>query len=110
MYTGLIETIGKVIACEGERLVIQAPRLLDRLAVSESIAIDGVCLTVSALDAELGSFQVELSPETRRRTTLGGLSAGGRVNLELPLRADGRLGGHFVLGHVDTVGKLVEKG
>ncbi len=108
MYTGLIETIGKVIVCEGERLVIQVPWLIGQLAVSESIAIDGVCLTVGALDAEAGTFQAELSPETRRRTTLGGLSVGQRVNLERPLPADGRLGGHFVLGHVDTVGRLVE--
>ena len=88
MYTGLIETIGKVIVCEGERLVIQVPRLISQLAVSESIAIDGVCLTVGALDAEAGTFQAELSPETRRRTTLGGLSVGQQVNLERPLPAD----------------------
>lgn len=108
MFTGLIETTGEIIASEGEKLLIRTPALAGQLQVSQSIAVDGVCLTVSQIDPARGVFGAELSPETRRRTTLGQLSVGRRVNLERPLPADGRLGGHFLLGHIDTVGHLVE--
>jgi riboflavin synthase len=108
MFTGLIETTGEVLACEGERLIIRTPTLAGQLQASQSIAVDGVCLTIAEARPE-GLFTAELSPETRRRTTLGQLQAGQRVNLERPLVANGQLGGHFVLGHVDTVGRLVER-
>jgi riboflavin synthase len=108
MFTGLIETTGEIIACQGETLTVRTPLLAGQLQISQSIAVDGVCLTVTQIDLAQGIFGAELSPETRRRTTLGELRAGHQVNLERPLLADGRLGGHFVLGHIDTVGRLVE--
>ncbi len=108
MFTGLIETTGEVLACEGEQLIIRTPMLAGQLQTSQSIAVEGVCLTITEARPE-GLFTAELSPETRRRTTLGQLQVGQRVNLERPLSANGQLGGHFVLGHVDTVGRLVER-
>lgn len=108
MFTGLIETTGEIIVSQGETLTVRTPVLAGQLQISQSIAVDGVCLTVSHVDPAQGVFAAELSPETRRRTTLGELRVGQRVNLERPMPADGRLGGHFVLGHIDTVGQLVE--
>lgn len=108
MFTGLIETTGEIIASQGETLTVRTPALAGQLQISQSIAVDGVCLTVIQVDPAPGIFAAELSPETRRRTTLGALRAGQRVNLERPLPAAGRIGGHFVLGHIDTVGELVE--
>ena len=108
MFTGLIETTGEVLACERETLIVGTPTLAGQLNPEQSIAVDGVCLTICEVDAKGSVFKTELSPETRRRTTLGRLSIGQRVNLERPLLANGQLGGHFVLGHVDTVGQLVE--
>ncbi len=84
------------------RLAIRAQRVLAGLQVGDSVAVNGACLTVAALQA--GQFSVEVSPETAARTTLGSLPAGTRVNLERPLPVDGRLGGHFVQGHVDGTG------
>ena len=102
MFTGLIETLGRIErnapAGTGRRLRV-ATDLGASLAPGDSIAVNGVCLTVAA--RETGAFDADLAPETVRVTTLGGLSAGARVNLERPLRADGRIGGHFVQGHVD---------
>ena len=74
------------------------------MALGESIAVNGVCLTVTSTDGQ--RFGVDVSPETLRVTTLGGFNVGRVVNLERPLRADARLGGHFVLGHVDGVGRI----
>lgn len=109
MFTGLIEAVGRVAAVEdqagGRRLSIETP-LAGALAPGDSIAVNGVCLTVVSLGAT--NFAAEVSPETLRVTTLGGWAAGRRVNLERPLRADQRLGGHFVLGHVDAVTLLTE--
>lgn len=103
MFTGLIESIGTVERLDetaaGRRLRIGAAVAAD-LQLGESIAVSGVCLTVVAVDA--AGFAADVSPETLRVTTLGGLAIGGRVNLERSLRADARLGGHFVLGHVDA--------
>lgn len=88
----------------GARLTIETPRPLPRLALGESVAVNGACLTVTAI---LGRrFRVDVSPETLRRTTLGTLAQGARVNLERALRMGDRLGGHIVLGHVDGVGRL----
>ena len=108
MFTGLIEAVGQVADIEetdgGCRLRIATP-LAAELAVGESIAVNGVCLTVVSPTATM--FAADVSPETRRVTTLGQWAAGRRVNLERPLRADARLGGHFVLGHVDAVTSLL---
>jgi len=108
MFSGLIEAVGALEEVEdivqGKRLRV-ASVLAPELALGDSVAVNGVCLTVVARD-EVG-FQAEISPETARVTTLGALGAGAQVNLERPLRADMRFGGHFVLGHVDGVGQLI---
>ncbi len=114
MFTGLIESIGTVEGAEpspaGQRVRIAAS-MSRELQLGESIAVSGVCLTVVSIDAT--GFEADVSPETLRVTTLGSLAAGHRVNLERSLRADARLGGHFVLGHVDattTVTQWVAQG
>ena len=108
MFTGLIEATGVVAAVQtvatGRRVQI-ATALAAELADGDSIAVNGVCLTV--IDKTPAGFSATVSPETLRVTTLGAAAAGTRVNLELPLKHDGRLGGHFVLGHVDGVGRVV---
>jgi riboflavin synthase len=107
MFTGLIETLGRVERIErtpaGIRLKLSAP-LDDELALGESVAVNGVCLTVSAADQ--ASCEFDVSPETARVTTLGALATGAPVNLERSLRAGARIGGHFVQGHVDGVGAI----
>jgi len=90
----------------GAHLTIETPRPLARLALGESIAVNGACLTVTAIQGR--RFRVDVSPETLRRTTLGRLAKDARVNLERALRVGDRLGGHVVLGHVDGVGTLEE--
>jgi riboflavin synthase len=107
MFTGLIEAVGRVRRttpiAEGVRLVIET-RLAAELSPGDSLSTDGVCLTVAAIDGQ--EVSADVSPETLRVTTLGGLTAGSAVNLERPLRADARLGGHFVQGHVDARGVI----
>jgi len=107
MFTGLIESTGQVAELKplptGLRVRVQTP-LSGELKVGESVAVNGVCLTVIASTAE--EFHADVSPETARVTTLGTLKRGVVVNLERPLRADGRIGGHFVLGHVDGTGTI----
>jgi riboflavin synthase len=108
MFTGIIQEVGSIAAIErfggGVRLSVRGPRVIRELAVNDSVAVDGVCQTVVGLDGEV--FRVEAVEETLRKTTLGDLSAGKAVNLELPLRLNDRLGGHLVLGHVDGVGQM----
>ena len=108
MFTGIIQVTGRLARREprgaGARLTIAAARPLARLALGESIAVNGACLTVVARRST--RFTVDVSPETLRRTTLGALVSGARVNLERALRIGDRLGGHFVQGHVDGVGRL----
>ncbi|NTW39916.1 MAG: riboflavin synthase [Cellulomonadaceae bacterium] len=108
MFTGIVEEIGTVLAIErGEadaRLVVHGPTVTNGTRLGDSIAVDGVCLTVTSVDE--GAFAVDVMPETLSRTSLGRLAAGSRVNLERAVRADGRLDGHLVQGHVDGVGTL----
>ena len=106
MFTGLIENVGRVERREGSREgdFRIATGLAAQLRPGDSIAVNGVCLTVTSADAT--GFTAHVSPETLRVTTLGGLTEGRPVNLERPLRADGRIGGHFVQGHVDGVGRI----
>ncbi len=108
MFTGLIEALGTVreqtATGAGRRLVIAERAIAGELRLGESVAVNGVCLTVVAHDAE--TFAFEAGPETLTRTNLGALSAGDRVNLERSLRVGDRLGGHFVQGHVDGVGRV----
>lgn len=108
MFTGLIESVGRVSGIErmpgGIRLHVATPLAVE-LAVGDSIAHNGVCLTV--VSRAEGSFATEISPETLRVTNLGDLQPGAVLNLERPLRPDARLGGHFVQGHVDATGTMV---
>jgi riboflavin synthase len=107
MFTGLIETTGRIDwqdrAPAGRRLQIETP-LAAELAPGDSIAVNGVCLTVTARQPD--AFSADLSPATLAATSLGSLPAGRVVNLERPLAAGARLGGHFVLGHVDGTGRV----
>ena len=109
MFTGLIEATGAVESLEagadGGQLRIRTP-LGRELQAGESIAVNGVCLTAVSVDAD--GFGADVSPATLAVTNLGQLSAGRLVNLERSLRADARLGGHFVLGHVDATGRVAE--
>lgn len=100
MYSGIIEEIGTVKHCSPTGLTIEANQVLGDLAIKDSIAVDGVCLTVT----ELGDswFRVDTMPETLRRTNLGILPLGAKVNLERSLAANGRVGGHIVQGHVEA--------
>jgi len=107
MFTGLVEAVGRVVDAEpiagGVRIRI-ATSLSAELTPGDSLAVNGVCLTVVA--AQDGEVSADIGPETSRVTTLGALRNGAIVNLERPLRADSRLGGHFVQGHVDAVGHI----
>jgi riboflavin synthase len=108
MFTGLIEEKGKLInkikTGDGLRLVLAAQKVFDDLNIGSSISVNGVCLTVVELKKD--SFAVDTIEETLKKTNLGQLNVNDFVNLERPLKADARLGGHFVLGHVDTTGKV----
>jgi riboflavin synthase len=108
MFTGIIQTTGRVERARsrggGVRLTVAPARRLTRLALGESIAVNGACLTVTSGNGK--HFTVDVSPETLRCTTAGSLGRGSRVNLERSLRLGDRLGGHVVLGHVDGVGRL----
>jgi riboflavin synthase len=112
MFTGIVEEIGTVRAAQAHGDVfavqIQAIAVLGTLAPGASIALSGCCLTVTGV--ERGAFRCDLAPETLRRTAFGErLRPGALVNLERPLRADGRFDGHFVQGHVDGVARLLER-
>ena len=104
MFTGIIEEVGRVISAQSGNLVIAASNVLQGMEPGGSIAVNGVCLTVTNFDSS--SFSVDIMPETLNRTNLGLLHAGDRVNLERPLALEGRLGGHLVQGHVDDTGRV----
>jgi riboflavin synthase len=110
MFTGIIEEVGRVSGIEqrGEnrRITVSAKQAPKELKPGASIAVSGVCLT--ALDIKPGSFCADLAPETWELTSFSRMREGTLVNLELPMKADGRFGGHIVQGHVDGVGKLIE--
>lgn len=107
MFTGLVEAVGELAARDaapgGWRLRV-ATSLAPELSPGDSVAVNGVCLTVVAVGS--GDVSADVGPETARVTTLGSLPPGCLLNLERPLRADGRFGGHFVQGHVDAVGTV----
>jgi len=109
VFTGIIEEVGKVnrIARENgkRRLTVSASHLTKELKKGHSIAVSGVCLT--AVEITLESFSADLAEETWKRTSFSRIKPGALLNLELPMRADGRLGGHIVLGHVDATGKFL---
>ena len=108
MFTGIVEHLGRIAALEtsaaGGRLRIDAGPLAASCAIAGSIAVNGCCLTV--VEAQDETFAADLSLETLRRTAFGEMKAGARVNLERPLTAGKELGGHFVQGHVDGVGRV----
>ncbi len=107
MFTGIVEELGRVARVErrgGAARMAITGSVAQGSAVGDSIAVNGCCLTVTELEGD--RFHVDVAPETLRLTTLGGLRPGDPVNLERALRADGRLGGHLVSGHVDGVGRI----
>jgi riboflavin synthase len=105
VFTGIVEAIGRVVRVSPLAIEIASPLVLDGLGLGESVAVNGVCLTVASLRGE--TFTADLSEETLRRTALGRLVAGSAVNLERPMRVDGRLGGHIVQGHVDGTATVI---
>ena len=108
MFTGIIEHLGTIeslkLADDGGRIAVCAPTLEQNLSVSNSIGVNGCCLTIVAKDDK--GFSADLSAETIRKTSFGHLAPGMKVNLEQPLTAGKEFGGHFVLGHVDTTGRV----
>jgi len=104
MFTGIIEELGTV-ARSGSRLTVRCETVLEDLAAGASVAVNGVCLTAIAI--EPNSFSADLAPETLRRSNLGNLRPGSRVNLERPVTPATRLSGHIVQGHVDGTGELL---
>jgi len=109
MFTGIVEEVGRVTRIEqrGEnrRIAIAAQETPGEFKTGDSVSVSGVCLT--ALNIKPGSFCADLAPETWTRTSFSRIHEGALVNLELPMKADGRFGGHIVQGHVDGVGKLI---
>jgi riboflavin synthase len=109
MFTGIIEEVGRVTeirhAGGNRRLTVAAPRLAKELKKGDSMAVSGVCLT--AVDISRRSVRFDLAEETWNRTSLSRVARGAQVNLELPMRTDGRFGGHLVQGHVDGTGKFL---
>ncbi len=104
MFTGIVEEVGTATGVGAHRLTVRAEMVLDGLKLGDSMSVNGACLTVVAL--EDSTFSVDLSPETLRRTSLGDLAKGQRLNLERPLAVTDRLGGHIVQGHVDGTGRV----
>jgi len=110
MFTGIVEELGTVKALRREgsaaRLAVQAEVVRGDLRIGDSLAVNGVCLTVERI--EPAQLWASMMPETLSRSTLGSISNGEQVNLERALRLDGRLGGHLVLGHVDGIGQVLK--
>ncbi len=104
MFTGIVEEVGSVSLVQTGKLSVAAGKVLKSLEIGDSIAVNGVCLTVTRLDG--GSFSVDVMPETLERSNLGALSVGDKVNLERSLAFGGSLGGHLVQGHIDATGRL----
>jgi riboflavin synthase len=111
VFTGIVEELGEVVALEelpdAARLTVRGPRVTAGAAAGDSIAVNGVCLTVTGASDD--TFSADVMGETLSRSGLGTLGAGSAVNLERPLRLDGRLGGHIVQGHVDGTGTILER-
>jgi riboflavin synthase len=104
MFTGIVEETGKVKTLTQTSLSVKASRVLENSVRGDSIAVNGVCLTV--VDSDPVTFTVEIMPETLRLTNIGSLRSGDTVNLERAMPAQGRFGGHFVQGHIDATGKV----
>jgi riboflavin synthase len=106
MFTGIVEELGTFVDRDGDRVRIEATKVIEDAVVGDSVAVNGCCLTVVALGA--GWWEADVTAETRARTNLGALRPGDPVNLERPVRLADRLGGHLVQGHVDAVGEIVD--
>lgn len=106
MFTGIIEETGKVKSISSERgtILIEASRVLEKTNIGDSIAVNGVCLTVTTIQGN--AFSADVMPETLRVSSLGKLVPGSKVNLERAMAADGRFGGHIISGHIDGTGKI----
>ena len=104
MFTGIVEELGRVRRLEPGKIVVAAQTVLDGTRVGDSIAVNGVCLTVVELGA--GEFSADVMPETLRRSGLGSLRVGDAVDLERAMPANGRFGGHIVSGHIDGTGRI----
>ncbi|GAA0364233.1 riboflavin synthase [Bacillus horti] len=111
MFTGIIEEMGKIKeirkTAKDYEVVITAHKILTDVQLGDSISVNGICLTVTSFTAT--SFQVDVMPETIKASNLDRLQVGSSVNLERAMAANGRFGGHFVSGHIDTVGEIVER-
>lgn len=105
MFSGIIEEVGKVASTQPGRLAIAAHSVIQGVQLGDSMAVNGVCLTVTIFDAR--SFAVDVMPETLKRSNLGSLQTGDKVNLERALALGGRIGGHLVEGHIDATGRVV---
>ena len=105
MFTGIIEELGTVERVGAGRITVRAQRVLEGTRLGDSIAVNGVCLTVTHLTG--AGFTADVMPETLRRSSLGQLRPGSRVNLERAMAADGRFGGHIVSGHIDGMGQIL---
>jgi riboflavin synthase len=111
MYTGIVEELGEVVSLEhlddAARITVRGPLVTSGAGHGDSLAVNGVCLTVTG--TRDGTFTADVTAETLSRSSLGDLRPGSRVNLERPMRLDGRLGGHLVQGHVDGTGVIVSR-
>lgn len=112
MFTGLIEEKGKIISTRttqtGKELIISAPmQFIEKIKIGDSIAVNGVCQTVTKIEKN-NNFYVDVMMESLKKTTLGNLSIKQEVNLELAITLNGRLGGHIVQGHIDTIGQIIQ--
>lgn len=106
MFTGIIEEVGSIVSVTAGNLTVGAKETLKNLQIGGSIAVNGICLTVTSFDEK--SFSVDVMPETLKRTNLGLLHPGDKVNLERPLKLNGEIGGHLVQGHIDDTGRVVQ--
>ena len=109
MFTGIVEELGKIrsLSMNGNsgKIIIQAKKVLENTKIGDSIAVNGICLTVVTMSQD--SFTADVMAETVRRSSLGGCSIGDKVNLERAMAADGRFGGHIVAGHIDGTGRIL---
>ena len=106
MFTGIVQEVGSIVSVPAGKLTVAASQVLKDIQLGGSVAVNGICLTVTAFDSK--SFSVDVMPETFKRTNLGLLQAGDKVNLERPLTFNGEIGGHLVQGHIDDTGKIVQ--
>jgi riboflavin synthase len=106
LFTGIVTEVGSIVSVTASKLTIGARETLKDLQLGGSIAINGACFTVTNFDDK--TFSVDVMPETLKKTNLGLLHAGDRINLERPLKLNGEIGGHLVQGHIDDTGKVIQ--